>query len=218
MFTRLALAVPPHRAQSSSFLRYIRHLGALGLFVLAILDSTPVPTLGGVDILLAILAARHVEPWWFYAIVATSGSVIGAYITFHAARVGGADYLKRKFGERRVNKFLGMFERWGTKALVVSSAVPFPSPTSAFFAAAGVLDYPVRRFLGVVAAARAARYVTIAVVAFHYGRHFVRALRHPSQYYGWLAGIGLALIIVIIAATMVRKKLEINYPARAKEA
>ena len=25
----------------------------------------------------------------------------------------------------------------------------------------------------------------IALVAFHYGRHFIRALRHPGQYYGW---------------------------------
>jgi hypothetical protein len=26
----------------------------------------------------------------------------------------------------------------------------------------------------------------IAIVADHYGRHFVRVLPHPSQYWGWL--------------------------------
>jgi len=189
-------------------MRYMRHLGGPGLFLLAIVDSTPIPTLGGVDILLAILAARHVEPWYFYAVVATSGSVIGAYLTFHAARVGGADYLRRKFGERRVNNFLALFDRWGTNGLVVSAAVPFPFPTSALFAAAGVLDYPLKRFLAVVAMARGARYVTIALVAFHYGRHFVRALRNPAQYYGWLAAIAVAVLMMIFMAAMVRKRLD----------
>ena len=53
-----------------------RHLGALGLFFLAILDSSPLPTFGGPDILTAILAASHRNPWYEYAAVATGGSVI----------------------------------------------------------------------------------------------------------------------------------------------
>lgn len=179
-----------------------------GLFLLAILDSTPIPTLGGVDILLAILSARHAEPWYYYAIVATAGSVIGAYITFHAARRGGADYLQKKFGQRRVAKLLDSFNHWGTGGLAVSSALPFPFPTSAFFAAAGVLDYPVRRFVVVVALARAARYAIIAVVASHYGRHFIRILRDPSRYWGWLVGIAVGIALLVFTAIIVRKRMQ----------
>jgi hypothetical protein len=51
----------------------MRHLGAFGLFLLAIVDSSPIPTFGGLDILTAILAARHREPWYYYAGVATAG-------------------------------------------------------------------------------------------------------------------------------------------------
>ena len=205
----IAFAAPVvrHRTKSATFMQVIRHLGAPGMFLLAIVDSTPIPTLGGVDILLAILAARHVEPWWVYGFVAAAGSLTGAYLTFRAARAGGSDYLQKKFGQKRVSKFLQMFERWGTTGLVVSAAVPFPFPTSAFFAAAGVLDYPTRKFLAVVAAARTARFVTIALVAFHYGRHFIRALRNPSQYYGWLIAVAIALLSLIIAAAAVRKRL-----------
>ncbi|HVZ16722.1 MAG TPA: VTT domain-containing protein [Terriglobales bacterium] len=218
MFRLLTLAAKPARPRSSSLMRYVRHLGLPGLFLLAIMDSTPIPTLGGVDILLAILAARHVEPWWTYAMVASVGSVIGAYITFHAARVGGADYLRKKFGEQRVTNFLMLFDNWGTSALVVTAAVPFPFPTSAFFAAAGVLEYPARKFLAVVAAARGARYLTIALVAFHYGRHFIRALRNPAQYYGWLIAVGAAIVLLIATAALVQKRLTENYPTQAKEA
>ena len=70
-----------------------RHLGALGLFFLAILDSSPLPTFGGPDILTAISAASHRNPWYEYAAVATAGSVIGALLTFRVARRAGSAYL-----------------------------------------------------------------------------------------------------------------------------
>ena len=75
-----------------------RHLGALGLFFLAILDSSPLPTFGGPDILTTILAASHRNPWYEYAAFATAGSVIGAYLTFRIARRAGSAYLHSKFG------------------------------------------------------------------------------------------------------------------------
>src|SRR5437016_11580858 len=87
-----------------------RHLGALGLFSLAILDSSPVPTFGGPDILTAILAATHRNPWYEYATVATTGSLIGAYLTFRLARKAGSSYLTSRFGERRVSSLLKVFE------------------------------------------------------------------------------------------------------------
>jgi membrane protein YqaA with SNARE-associated domain len=186
----------------------IRHLGGFGLFAVAVLDGSPLPTFGGPDILTGILAARHVEPWYFYAAVATLGSVVGSYLTFRAARLAGAGYLQSKFGKRRVANLLSYFERWGTGALAVSAAVPFPFPTSAFFAAAGVLNYSLRKFIAVVAICRGIRYTIIALVAFHYGRHFIRALRHPSEYYGWLAALAIALGLMFVAAVLVRKQLQ----------
>lgn len=190
--------------------QFIRHLGGFGLFLLAVLDSTPMPTLGGVDLLIAVLAARRAQPWYYYAALATAGSVIGAYLTFKAARGGGADYLKRKFGEQRVAKLLSLFEKYGTTGLSVSASVPFPFPTSAFFAAAGVLNYPVRKFLLVVTISRAARYSLLAFVASLYGRHFVRLLRHPSQYLGWVAAIAIALVMLVVTANFMRKRLQEN--------
>jgi undecaprenyl-diphosphatase len=125
-------------------------LGALGLFFLAILDSSPLPTFGGPDILTAILAASHRDPWYEYAAVATTGSVTGAYLTFRIARKAGSAYLHSKFGNRKLDAILSFFHKWGTGAIAVSTAVPFPWPTSVLFAAAGASNYGVGRFLTVV--------------------------------------------------------------------
>jgi membrane protein YqaA with SNARE-associated domain len=195
------------RRQSRGLTAYLRHLGAAGLFVLAILDSSPLPTFGGPDILVAILAASHRNPWYEYASVATAGSLIGAYITFRLARKAGMAYLESKFHGGRIPALLRCYEHWGTTALAVSAAVPFPFPTSLFFAAAGASDYDTRKYLTVVGVCRAARYSLIAILADHYGRHFIRVIRHPAQYWGWLllfAAIiaGMALTVVVVNRRM----------------
>jgi membrane protein YqaA with SNARE-associated domain len=184
-----------------------RHLGALGLFSLAIVDSSPLPTFGGPDILTAILAASHRNPWYEYAAVATAGSVIGAYLTFRLARKAGSAYLHSKFGHRKLDAILSFFHKWGTTALAVSTAVPIPMPTSMLFAAAGASDYGVGRFLTVVIICRSARYTFIAIVADHYGRHFVRVLRHPSQYWGWLLLFAAVIFSLIMAGILLNRRL-----------
>jgi len=185
------------RRSHPSLLTTLRHLGAAGLFFLAILDSSPIPTFGGPDILTAVLAASHRPLWWEYAAAATAGSVVGAYLTFRLARTAGSAYLDKKFKHGKLSKFLKLFQHWATGTLIASTAIPLPSPTSMFFAAAGAGDYPQGRFLAIVTVCRGARYFTIAFIAGHYGRRFLRVLRHPIDHWGWLAlfvGLTLALI------------------------
>ena len=179
----------------------------MGLFFLAILDSTPLPTFGGPDILMAILAASHRNPWYEYAAVATAGSVIGAYITFRLARKAGAAYLNSQFGPGKVSRFLNVFQKWGTGTLVASTAIPIPFPTSMVFAAAGASDYRLSKYLPIVAVCRAARYSAIAIVADLYGRHFIRVLRHPVQYWPWLLLFIVATVALIAAGILLNKQL-----------
>jgi membrane protein YqaA with SNARE-associated domain len=190
-----------------SFLSTFRHLGALGLFFLTILDSSPVPTFCGPDILLAILVTTRRDPWYEYVAVATVGSTIGAYITFRLARKAGEVYLESKFGQTRVSALLAVFKKWGTGTLVASTAIPFPFPTSLVFAAAGASEYHLGKYLAVVAVSRGARYAVIAVVADLYGRHFVRMFQHPTQYWGWLLLFTAAILGLIGAGILFNRRL-----------
>jgi membrane protein YqaA with SNARE-associated domain len=184
----------------------IRHLGAVGLFFLAIVDSSPLPTFGGADLLVAILAVRHELPWWAYAIIAAVGSTAGAYLTFRLARKAGAAYLDNKFGEARVARFLNVFKRWGTGSLAASTAIPFPFPTSLFFAAAGASDYLLARFLTVVIIGRGIRYTVVALLADRYGRVMVHGLRHPGEYAGWFLLCGAVFLLLIAGGILYNKR------------
>ncbi len=179
----LNLLVQTHRRHRNPTLAStLRHLGATGLFFLAVLDSSPLPTFGGPDIVTALLAAGNRPLWFEYASAAAAGSVLGAYMTFRVARTAGAAYLDRKFKKNVEGKFLKLFNQWGTGSLAASTLIPLPTPTSLFFAAAGASDYPRGQFLSIVAVCRGIRYFAIAFIAAHYGRRFLRVLRHPTQH------------------------------------
>ena len=186
----------------------LRHLGAAGLFFLAILDSSPLPTFGGPDILTAILSASHKPLWWEYAASATAGSVLGAYFTFRLARTAGSAYLDKKFKKGKLAKFLNLFRHWGTGTLIASTMIPLPTPTSMFFAAAGAGDYPQGRFLTIVTICRGVRYFGIAFIAGHYGRHFLRVLRHPMQHWGWVAFFIALTILLLAGGIFASRRLE----------
>lgn len=197
-------AAPPSR--SRGFTAVFRHLGTVGLFSLAVLDSSPLPTFGGPDILIVILAATHRHPWYEYAVAATAGSVLGAFLTYRLALGAGSVYLHSRFGKGRVAAPLRLFAKYGTGILIASSAIPFPFPTSMFFAAAGASGYNLSRFLIVVTICRAARYSTLAVIADLYGRQMIRVLRHPMQYWGWFALLIAAVAGLIVAGILVHKR------------
>jgi len=204
----LNFLAPAKRPVPRTFAATLRHLGALGLFFLAILDSSPLPTFGGPDILTAVLSASHRDPWYEYAATATAGSVLGAFLTFRVARRAGSAYLDKKFKKTKLAKFLKLFKRWGSGTLFASTAIPIPTPTSMFFAAAGASDYPLGKFLAIVTVGRVVRYSAIALVADHYGRHLLRVFRHPMQYWGWMVLL-LALTIALIAGgILVSRNLE----------
>jgi membrane protein YqaA with SNARE-associated domain len=205
----LSLLVQSQRRRvPRNFTSTLLHLGAAGLFLLAILDSSPLPSFGGPDIVTAILAATHRPLWYEYAASATAGSIIGAYFTFHLARKAGSAYLDKKFKKTVVSRFLRLFKKWGTGTLVASTMIPLPTPTSMFFAAAGASDYPQGRFMAIVALSRAVRYFGIAYVASIYGRSLLRVMRHPSEHWGWLLVFVVATGALIAGGLFLTHRLE----------
>ena len=201
-------ALQARRRSQGRALAAFRHLGALGLFFLAILDSTPLPTFGGPDILIVILVVTRRNPWYEYAASATAGSIIGAYLTFRLAHRAGRAYLDSKFARQRVPQLLKIFDRWGIGVVIASAAIPLPMPTSMFFAAAGASGkYHGPTFLTAVTLARGFRYTGVAMVAHLYGRHVIRVLRHPTRYWGWLVLLSIIFALLTVTGVLINRRL-----------
>ncbi len=79
---------------------WLRHLGGVGLVLLGLADNSVVPLPGSMDVLTIYLAARHRQLWWYYALMATVGAVIGGYITYGLARKGGKEAFERKLSKQ----------------------------------------------------------------------------------------------------------------------
>jgi membrane protein YqaA with SNARE-associated domain len=186
----LAIAKP---TLARSFRHWIYHLGGLGFIPLGLLDSSVIPLPGSVDVLTIFLSARSKDLWFYYAVMATVGSVIGGYVTYRLARKGGKEMLARRFPPKKLDKVYKTFERWGLGAIAVPALLPPPVPIVPSLLAAGALQYPVRKFLLALTLGRFARYTILAFLAARYGRQIIALI---SQY-----GHPVLLIVVGLIAT-----------------
>jgi membrane protein YqaA with SNARE-associated domain len=180
-----------------SMRRWIFHLGGLGLIPLGLLDNSPIPLPGAMDVATILLSARQEQLWLYYALMATAGSGIGGFVTYRLARKGGKEALNRRFSRRQVAKVCEIFGRWGFGAIAIAVLLPPPAPMVPFLFAAGAMQYPVRKFLAALMLGRIPRYMLLAYVAKRYGRQiiaFIRVHGHPRV---------LAIILVVIATAAV---------------
>ena len=176
--------------------RHLRRMGGPGLILLGIADNSIIPLTGSMDVLNIWLAARHREPWPYYAFMATLGSVIGGYITYALARKGGKETMERKLSKRRAKRVSKAFERWGFGAVAIPALLPPPFPFVPFIVAAGAMQYSRAKFVGALTLGRAVRYSIGAFLGFHYGTSI---LRFFSQYYKPALG---TLIVLAVAGTV----------------
>jgi len=178
--------------------RQLRRMGGPGLVLLGIADNSVIPLTGSMDVLTIWLAARHHEPWPYYALMATVGAVIGGYITYALARKGGKEAMERKLSKKRAAKVSKAFARWGFGAVAIPALLPPPFPFVPFLLAAGAMQYSRKKFLAALTLGRGVRYTIAAGLGFHYGNHI---LRFFSKYYkpAMAILIGLAVIGTIVS-------------------
>ena len=168
----MLLASPLHH---SLMPHWLTHLGALGLFSVAIVNSSPIPLPipGSTDLLLLWLVAFGRNPW-LLAAYAIAGSLVGGYSTWHLGRSGGEAALRRYVPVRLLGRVVGWVERHRILAVFLPALLPPPIPLLSFALASGALGVARRRFLVVYGAARTLRYSLIAWVGVVYGRHAIR--------------------------------------------
>jgi membrane protein YqaA with SNARE-associated domain len=182
------------------------HLGGIGLIPLGLLDNSVVPVPGSMDVATILLAARDKRLWFYYAAMATMGSVIGGYLTYRLARKGGKEALGKRFPKEKVQKVLKTFERWGFAAIVVPALLPPPLPLVPFLIAAGAMQYSRTKFLLALTIGRLIRYTILAFLAARYGRQIISVFSQHGYTVLFVAlGVGVATVIAILLLRKRRK-------------
>jgi membrane protein YqaA with SNARE-associated domain len=158
---------------TTGMLRWLIHLGGPSLILLGLIDNSFIPLPGSTDVVTILLAAHRREPWLYYAMMATAGSVLGGYLTYRMARKGGKETLEKRFSQKKVKKVYAIFERWGFASVAIPALLPPPFPIVPMLLAAGALQYPTRKFLTALTVGRGLRYIILAYLGYAYGRSIV---------------------------------------------
>src|SRR5260370_20226809 len=138
------------------------------------------PLPGGMDALTIVLAARHHDLWFYYAVMATIGSTIGGSLTYRFALQRGKPLLIRRLGEKLTEWLCRSFARWGFWADAFPAMLPPPFPVVPFLLTARSTHLPKAKFVTALASGRAVKFTLLAFLASLYGR---RVLIHAGGYY-----------------------------------
>ena len=159
----------------SSMPHWLTHMGAFGLFSVAVIDSSviPLPLPGSTDLLLLWLVAHSGNPWLF-ASLAIAGSLIGGYTTWAVGRKGGEAALRHHVPARILKRVVAWVKHHPILAVFLPAVLPPPIPLLPFALASGALGVSRARFIIVYGAARTLRYSFIAWLGEIYGRHIIR--------------------------------------------
>jgi membrane protein YqaA with SNARE-associated domain len=204
--TRLLIAAAKPTLEHS-MRRWLVHLGALGFIPLGLIDSSIIPLPGSMDVLTIVLAARSPELWFYYAVMATLGSVLGGFVTYRLARKGGEKSLEKRLSAKSMKRVIRLFERWGFAAIAIPALLPPPMPLVPFLLAAGAMQYSVKKFLLAMALGRIVRYMILAYLAARYGRKMLPfLLQHGHPALAAVVGVVVTALLVYFVIREIKSK------------
>ena len=174
-------------------------LSPLGLVVLAALDSSMVFFLPlAVEGAVVLLTARYREFVWLFPILATAGSMAGAWFTFRVGARIGEESLGSWLSEARLKSMRKRIHEKGAVALGAAGALPPPFPLSPFVLACGALHVHRTPFFVSFGIARLLRFGVIAVSVLLYGNWILRVMESRT----FQIGVTVFVIIAIVGTAL----------------
>jgi membrane protein YqaA with SNARE-associated domain len=173
-------------------------LGGVGLFIIALLDSSFLSFPQVNDLLIIVLSTKYPERMPYYAGMTTVGSIIGCYLLYGVARRGGEVFLRKRLKGRYVDRAIKLYQRHGLLAVVVPSLLPPPVPFKVFVLLAGAAAVSPIRFGLAVGIGRGIRYFGQGYLAVLYGERAAEFMKAN----GAAIGVGLAAAAILLGAAV----------------
>jgi membrane protein YqaA with SNARE-associated domain len=152
-----------------------------GVFLLAALDSSMLFFLPfGIDTLVIYMAARSEALAWLYPVLATTGSLTGAAVTYWIGMKVGEVGLERLVPARRLERLRNRVRDSGAVAMALPALLPPPFPLTPFILTCGALQVDRWKFFVTFGTVRLLRFGTEAGLAVVYGRSILRVLQSDA--------------------------------------
>jgi membrane protein YqaA with SNARE-associated domain len=172
---------------------FFLYLGAPGLLLLGMLDSSFLFLPLGNDLLVVALSARHHDRAALYVLFAAAGSTLGTLFTWWVSRRGGKESLEHSISQRRIAYIECKVNERGGAALAVASLMPPPFPFTPFIMVAGALNYSPRKLVLIVGLCRAARFAILAGLAMWFGKRILNLASQPVVQIAILALVAVSI-------------------------
>jgi membrane protein YqaA with SNARE-associated domain len=171
-------------------------IGGPGLFVVACLDASVLSLPEVNDILIVVMVTKRPSYLWYYAAMATAGSIAGSLLVYYVGRKGGEALLRKRFKPAQIDRMQAAFRRYGAAAVIVPAMLPPPVPLKLFVLGAGAAGMRAGAFAWSIGIGRGLRYVVEGALAYYYGAMaFEYIKRHGTEVAIWAAAIVAAGII-----------------------
>ena len=162
----------------------------------------------GIDFVLIILTARKPELFWLYPLLATTGSVLGAGLTFWIGRKVGEHGLTRLVKPSTLKRVEQRVSHKGARSIAVLGVIPPPFPFTAFVLTSGALRINPWTFLTTLAGVRLVRFMVESALAARYGSGLL-AFMQSKTFTGIVIGLAaLAIIGTIVSAVAVVRSVK----------
>ena len=167
--------------------------GALGIFLIALMDAAFIPMPGGPDVVVISLSIYKPALMPLYVFAAMAGSTIGSLLLYFVGLRGGEAVLRKFSAEKRakVQRALDQYDIW---AMLVAAVMPPPFPFKVFVLSAGAFKMKLWRFVLAMILGRGFRFILEGVLAVRYGEQATEILKQN----GTKIGLGIAAAIIII--------------------
>jgi membrane protein DedA with SNARE-associated domain len=162
------------------------------------MDSSPVGDVPfGTDAIVILLAAKHREIFWVFPPIVTTGSLVGAALTYWVGRRAGGGGLSRLVPPRHLERVTQQLQRTGVAATAAAAVLPPPFPLTPFLLTCGALDLDRWRFFLVFGAMRLVRFGALALLARQYGERVLQILESDR-----FQAVTTVIVVVACVATI----------------
>lgn len=194
--TTLEIMAP--RSRQSPLVHFLFGFGIFGLFFVSIVDSSfvPLPVPGITDIMLILMAARHVNIF-VLVLVSSLGSAIGGYLSYRVGQSGGMAFIERRVPPRIFKHLRDWMEHHAILSVALPAILPPPMPLAPFVLAAGALKMSKNKFMTAFVISRFVRHTIAAGLGLYYGRHILNLWNKLSAKYA------LPILIVVWGSIIV---------------